>query len=134
MKKAISVLSAAVVLSMLTFTSCEKDDDPQNATTPNINGVWSMSENSQDFGTSVYNVSISDSSDASHKLIANMYGFNKKVYATVSGSSLIIPTQLVEGNSVSGNGSLVSASRINLTYRVQSSSSHTDTVTAVLTK
>ena len=134
MKKAISVLSAAVVLAMLTFTSCEKDDDPQSTTAPNINGVWSMSENSQDFGTSVYNVSITDSSDASHKLIANMYGFNKKIYATVSGNSLIIPTQLVEGNNVSGNGSLVSASRINLTYRVQSSSAHTDIVTAVLTK
>ena len=119
---------------MLTFTSCEKEDDPQDATTPNINGVWSMSENSQDFGASVYNVSITDSSDASHKLIANMYGFSKKIYATVSGNSLIIPTQLVEGNNVSGNGSLVSASRINLTYRVQSSSAHTDTVTAVLSK
>ena len=134
MKKALRIVSALGLTGMLFLASCSQEEDPNNVTLPGINGSWSVTETSHDFGTTSYSLSVSDSSDASHKLIAFLYGFSKKTYGTMSGSTLTIPVQIIEGNNVSGHGSFVSSNRFELTYYVQSSSSHTDTVTATLTR
>jgi len=134
MKKLISFLPVVSLPGMLFMTSCSKEEDPDEAVVPSIVGTWNVSEHSQDYGHSVYNAAITDSSDGSHKQIAYLYGFSTKVYGTMSGSTFLIPTQLVEGNNVSGRGTLASADRLDLTYYVQSSTAHFDTVTAIFTK
>lgn len=140
MKKVIELSIALALFGALFLTSCNPQDDP--AATPTstdprakFHGNWHVAENSKDFGTSTYNCTITDSSDASHILIAYLYAFNKKVYATTSGNYFTIPSQIIQGNSVSANnGVLANANQINLTYLVQTTLSHYDTVTAVLTK
>ncbi len=139
MKKSINLLAATAFIATLFLASCATEDDPE--VTPantdvreKFHGNWSISENSVDYGSSTYNCTITDSSASAYIFIAYLYGFNKKVYANVSGSTFSIPSQIVQGNSVSGNATLVNANQINLTYLVRTSISHTDTVTATLTK
>ena len=132
MKKILELLIVSALFGVLLLTSCTKQDTP--APTPTFIGTWHVSEKSKDYGTSTYNCTISDSSDATHLLFAYLYGFNKKTYGTPSGSNLTIPTQTIQGNSVSGSGVLANANQINLSYLVRTTSTHYDTVTAVLTK
>lgn len=139
MKKAVNLLLAAAFIGTLFLASCAPEEDPQ--VTPEnsdprdkFHGNWTVSENSVDYGASTYNCTITDSSASPYIFIAYLYGFNKKIYSSVSGSSFSIPSQIVQGNSVTGSGVLVNANQINLTYYVQTSISHTDTVTATLTK
>lgn len=139
MKKIIQLFLATVLFGGLILTSCNQQDDP--TVTPantdpreKFHGNWAVSENSKDYGTSTYNCTITDSSQASYIFIAYLYGFNKKAYSTVSGNNLTIPTQIIQGNSLSGNGVLSNANQINLTYYVQTTGTHYDTITAVLTK
>jgi hypothetical protein len=139
MKKVIQLSFAAILFGVLFLSSCAPEDDP-TATPENTNprakfhGNWAVAENSKDYGPSTYNCTITDSSDASHIFIAYLYGFNKKTYSSVSGNTISIPTQTIQGNNVSGSGTLMNATQINLTYYVQSTGTHYDTVTAVLTK
>lgn len=131
----------ATLLSMTSLiSSCSKEEDAPPADTGTTDprakfiATWSVAENSHDFGPSTYSVSISDSSNTSYIQFGFLYGFNKRAYATVSGNNFTLPLQLIQGNNVSGQGVLSSANQINMTYYVQSTASHTDTVTAVLTK
>ncbi len=139
MKKLTTLLSAFAVCGTLFLASCAKEEepDPTDPTSSDprakFNGTWAVSENSQQFGTSTYNVTVTDSSNTTHILIGYLYGFNKKTYATVSGNSISIPTQLIQGTNVSGGGTLANSTQLNLTYYVNSGST-VDTVTAVLTK
>jgi hypothetical protein len=140
--KKIRIFATAIALTGIMFLgSCAEEEtpeptDPGGSTDPRakFNGLWSISENSQDFGTSTYNVTVTDSTNENYILAAYLYGFNKKVYATVSGNNFTIPVQLISGNNVSGNGTLINSTQVNMTYYVQSTSTHIDTVTAVLTK
>ena len=139
MKKIIPVSLVAVFCTMLFLASCTKEDNTQNAPTnadprASFVGNWHVSENSKDYGTSTYNVTNTDSSDASHILIAYLYGFNKKTYATISGSTLSIPQQIIQGNKISGSGTLVNDTHLNLSYLVQTTTTHYDTVSATLVK
>lgn len=138
MKKVFFFVASTVLFGTLFLASCAKEEEPE--TDPNadprakFNGNWSITENSKDYGASTYNVTISDSSNTSHILFSYLYGFNKKVYATVSGKSFEIPSQGIQGNNVSGEGVLVNTNQINMTYFVQSTTTHFDTITATLTK
>ncbi len=140
MKKAIKISLGALLLGSLFLASCAKQDDPSNNPSTGdprekFHGNWHVSENSKDFGASTYNCTISDSSDASHILIAYLYNFNKKVYASPSGSNFTIPSQIIEGTSISANNCVLSnANQINMTYFVRTTTTHYDTITAVLTK
>ena len=139
MKKTIKFLFAAAFTATLFLASCAPEDDPEatpESTDPRakFHGNWAVSENSNDYGASTYNCTITDSSASPYIFIAYLYGFNKKVYSSVSGNNLTIPSQIIQGNSVSGSGNLANANQINITYYVQTSLSHYDTVTATLTK
>jgi len=139
MKNLTNLSIATVLFGSLLLASCAKTEDPSATPTSSdprekFNGNWHVSENSTDFGTSTYNCTITDSSDATHILIAYLYGFNKKAYSTVSGNNMSIPSQIIQGNSLSGNGVLANANQINLTYLVRTTTTHYDTITAVLTK
>lgn len=141
MKKLISVSLTATLFGILFFSSCSKEDpatpnDP-NGTEPRarFHGHWLVNENSQDFGASTYYSDITDSTNASYILLSGLYGFNVKTHATVSGNNFTITTpQIIQGNYISGNGTLTNSNLINLKYIIQSTATHYDTITATLTK
>jgi hypothetical protein len=140
MKKILSLSAAATLFGILFLTSCAKNEEPE-PTTPTssdprarFHGNWAVSEDSKDYGPSTYNLTIADSSNSTHILFSYLYGFNKKTYATVSGNNIIIPVQVIQGNNVSGSGALTNANRIDLSYLVQTTGTHYDTVKYVLTK
>ncbi len=133
MKKVINLSLASILFGVLFLSSCAKQDDP-TPVTPTFIGYWHVAETSKDYGTSTYYCTISDSSDATHLLFAYLYGFNKKISGTHSGSSFTISAQQIQGNSVTGHGTLANANQINMTYFVQTTGVHYDTITAVLTK
>ena len=138
MKKLISLSASILFFGILFLASCAKEEEePEPANSDpraRFHGNWAVSENSKDYGPSTYNLTITDSSSTSYILISYLYGFNKRTYATVSGNAFSIPGQTIQGNNVSGSGLLTSANRIDLKYLVQTTSTHYDTVTAVLTK
>jgi len=121
-----------VVSFLLFLASCAKEDDNSNNTLGGFAGNWALNENSNDFGPATYNVSITDTS--SNINIAYLYGFNKKIFGLVSGNNFTIPVQPIQGSNVSGVGSLTTTTRIDMTYYVQSTASHYDTIVAVLNK
>jgi len=140
MKKFIPVIFASSLFGVLLFSGCAKEEEPEPETPAGTDpragfrGHWAISENSSVSGVATYNVDISDSSAASYIQFAYLYGYHTKVRATVSGSSLSIPSQVVEGNNISGLGTLTNANQINMTYLVWLGGSNYDTVSAVLTK
>ena len=135
-----SWMLAGMLATTSLFSSCSKEEDAPPADTGTTDprakfvATWSMAENSHDFGPASYSTAISDSSNTAYIQFGFLYGFNKRAYATVSGNNFTLPVQLIQGNNVSGQGVLSTANQINMTYYVQSTASHTDTVTAVLTK
>jgi hypothetical protein len=128
------------MIGILLFSACAKEDDinpddPSADDQSKYKGNWAVSETSKDNGKSTYNVTISDSSNAAYLQIAYLYGLNtKKTYVTVNGTNLTIPAQINAGLSLSGSGTLENSRRISLKYLVQSTKTHYDTVTAILTK
>jgi hypothetical protein len=140
MKKTFTLLAAALIGFTLFLNSCKKEEDPEPTTSGSTDprdrfvATWFNSENSIDFGPSTYNVTVSDSSNSSYIMFGFLYGFNKRIYATVGGNSFNIPSQLVSGNNVTGSGTLTNSNQINMTYIVQTTGTHWDTVTCVLTK
>jgi hypothetical protein len=140
MKKLIPLALASVLSGTLLISSCAKEEEPEPvtpvATDPRaaFHGHWYISENSSANGTSTYYVDITDSSSSSFIQFAYLNGYHTKIRATVSGSNLSIPSQVVEGNNVSGSGVLTNANQINMNYLVWLGGSSYDTITAVLTK
>lgn len=139
MKKIFLFAASAILTGTLFLSSCSKTDDP--AVTPTSSDPrdkfvanWYVSENSHDFGSSTYNVAISDSTNSSYILFGYLYGYNRKTYATVNGNNFSIPSQIIQGQTILGSGVLSNASRIDMTYLVRTTSSHYDTIRAVLTK
>ena len=142
MKKIFLFASATILFGTLFLASCTKSEDTSTGTPTSSDprarflANWSIAENSHDFGTATYYVTIADSSDATHIVFAYLYGDNRKVYATVSGNNFTIPSQTLTGvgHTFSGSGVLSNANRIDMTYLVRTTTTHYDTVTAVLTK
>jgi hypothetical protein len=139
MKKIIPFALSAVLAGTLLFSGCAKEEEPEpdpGSTDPRakFHGHWLTQENSSANGSSSYYVDITDSSNASYILMAYLSQYHTKMHATVSSSSLTIPTQVIEGNSVSGSGTLVSANQITLNYLIWLGGSNYDTVKATLTK
>ncbi len=128
-------------LSFLTIQSCETVDQLTGsaATISKIEGDWTCDEQSEIYKATAetYTVTISaDPDKASGVIIDNFYGLNSAAEATVTGMSVIISNQTMEGGfDVSGSGTISSDfETINLTYQVDDGSGSVDHVTAVYTK
>ena len=142
MKKAYTTSRLSVVNKILVFTflvfvvSCEELTD---TLTPrdNIVDTWKCSETDSGNGTDSFLVEIeADALSASGIKIYNFnhLGANFAVKATVSGSSISIPNQEVDGFTISGNGSIAAGNeRINLNYSVDDGGGR-ESYSAVLTK
>ena len=131
----------AFIVPLLSAYSCETIDTLTGgaATVAKLEGEWTVDEQSEIFKATseVYIVTLSANADnASGVIIDNFYGLNASAKANVSGMSLIIPNQNVEGGfSVSGSGTISSNfEKINLSYTVDDGSGTVDHVTAVYTK
>jgi hypothetical protein len=131
----------AFLIPFLFTSSCETIDTLTGgaATVAKLEGDWTCDEQSEIFKATseVYTVTLSaDADNPSGVIIDNFYGLNSSAKASVSGMSLNIPTQDVEGGfSVSGSGTISSNfEKINLSYTVDDGSGTVDHVTAVYTK
>jgi hypothetical protein len=140
-RKIVNLFAVIGFSSMVLFSSCAKDEDtnPDDPTTDDqtkFKGNWSVAEESVDFGKSTYSATISDSDSTNGPdvLIAYLYNFHTKAYATVSGNTMTIPLQTIEGLKLSGTGVLENSKRLTLKCTVRSTSTHEDVVTFTLTK
>ena len=95
-------------------------------------GNWNNAETSSVYGSSNYPVII-EAQDNNKIAFSFLYGFKTKVVANTVEDEFTISIQVIEGNSVSGSGSLVSANHIDLTYIVDNGL-FKDTITASLSK
>jgi hypothetical protein len=131
----------AFIIPLLFTNSCETIDTLTGAaaTVAKLEGEWTCDEQSEIFKATaeVYTVTLSaDADNNAGVIIDNFYGLNASAKANVTGMSLIIPNQNVEGGfSVSGSGTISSNfEKINLSYTVDDGSGTVDHVTAVYTK
>jgi len=96
----------------LFLSSCTVDDDDGIEEDPRLKfgGTWIANETSSVFGTSAYQVTVSnDPNNTSQIQIANFYnlGAGSRVNAIVAGNSLNITNQSVSGQTISGSGTFI---------------------------
>lgn len=119
------------------LVQCEPDSLFPATTISKITGTWHCSENSQIFNSPKYDVNITKGVASDAMEISNFYGlgFAKSVQATVDAKDILIPEQTVDGNIISGGGTISGDyQEINLDYSVDDQSGQVDHVTAVLTR
>ncbi|MBN2521864.1 MAG: hypothetical protein JXB24_01255 [Bacteroidales bacterium] len=102
MKSKIVVLFVGILLMS---AGCNHKDEPA-ADRDKFLGTYNASE-SCGYGDDSYTIEITESSKAENAInICNLWDWDEKAYATVSGNSLIIPPQTLDGISFSGSGSI----------------------------
>lgn len=142
-KNRFSGFLVSLVILIPLFNSCEVANDIiVNVTVSKIKGNWSCDENSQYFKkstTSVYDVTISPDADNDNGVIID--GFynlgDLGVKANVSGLTITIPQQDMEGGFTILNGSGFISSNykvITWSYDINIGGDAVDYVTAVYTK
>ena len=113
--------SIFVIAISLLMTSCTTDvlnPDPNNGI---LTGVWSAVETSPTYGTQYYDVEIEHVDDYNIK-IYNFYGLGSWLFvdAGLSGSSIILNDQTIEGHRFAGQGIVSSNSKnINMNFTVE---------------
>lgn len=98
-----NVLRLAGCMSILAIalSSCTKEDDVKpDDDTQIYNGSWNVSENSKEYGTSKYTVTINYLSSAS-VTINKLYSLTKGTVASVNGNNLTIQPQTIDWVSLS---------------------------------
>ena len=129
---------AGILSVMLLVGSCElgeeigtdNSDDPRD----NIVDTWRSTEISAIYGKSSYLVDISkEPLDSAEIVLSNFYnlGINTEVKGVLNGYKIYISAQVVNGNEISGEGTLAGDySVINFVYEVDDGSGETDNVAA----
>lgn len=126
-----NVLRLAGCMSILAIalSSCTKEDDVKPEDDSQIyNGSWNVSENSKEYGTSKYTVTINYLSSAS-VTINKLYSLTKGTVASVNGNNLTIQPQTIDWVSLSGTGVRENSNRLSFKYYVKLTAKKTDTVT-----
>jgi hypothetical protein len=136
MKRSRFFFLAIILLSGL-LTSCQPDAQPTPADDRDVYvASWTCSEHSSQVGVSSFTVHINKSTTStSQVLIENFYnlGFSYKAVTDISGTSMTIGQQTLNGNQLHGSGTKSGTNTINLTYYVNNGST-IDTCTATLTR
>ncbi len=123
-KKHMKPLYKIAFFGLLALSSCKTDSNPLD---PNADdrdkyvGNWTVVETPA--AKVSYSVTITKNTAVSSEILIsnfNLLGVTTKPFATVSGTTLTIPTQWVCNNTtkVYGNGILVNDAKINLNYTV----------------
>ena len=129
----IVICIGAVSFSCEDILDLEDTGDPRDK----IVDVWTCIENSQIFKstTGSYTVEISkDQADSTKLIIENFYNLNREKYikASLSGKSLAISNQNIEGFIFNGSGTITNNyNKIEWTYKVELPDGDIDNVTAV---
>ena len=129
---------AGILSVMLLVTSCDfgEDIDPDNSDDPrdNIVDTWRSTEISAIYGKSSYLVDIAkEPLDSTKVVLSNFYnlGIDTEVKGTLNGYKIYISTQVVNGNEISGEGTIAGDfSVINFEYDVEDGSGEEDNVSA----
>ena len=91
--------------ALLLTTSC-KDDDDAAPDRDQFYGTYSVVETCGG-GNDTYNLTVSESATADDAiLIDNLYNWGEVMNATINGDDITIPSQLSDGLTFSGSGSL----------------------------
>lgn len=109
-----------IVLTLsLIVLSCEKQND-FNDDRDNITGIWKCQETDNSNKTINFEATISKNNTDSMKIwVNNFSGLDIKVSVDMGGHILTIPLQTVDGNKISGKGSVSSTyNRIDWTYYI----------------
>ena len=126
--------SSFLLAICLIFTGCILEEINSN-----LAGVWNCTESSEIFlkstkGTSIFDVVFKqDAENLSKYYIENIYdlGSATEVYATVSGSTITIPEQTVNGFVFKGSGTINDQyDLIDMTYTVDDGGGKVDHLTA----
>jgi hypothetical protein len=126
-----------LLLSLALLPACapEETPDPADERDKFVDG-WNVAENSSLAGASNYVVLISKSTtNSSEVLLENFYdlGNQHKARMSVSGNTLTIPQQTLNGNQLSGSGTLSGNNTFTLTYTVNNGTT-IDNCTATCTR
>ncbi len=136
------LLLQCITAGMLFLASCAADDSDNPSPVDERDkylGTWSCAENSSKSGASTFDVILRKNTNESNQfLMDNFYllGSTHSAVLTKSASNLSLPVQSVSGNTVQGSGTIVSDTKINLTYSVNdgSGAGGIDNCSAILTK
>jgi hypothetical protein len=124
-----------ILLILLFVGACETLDELGPGS---IFATWFCVENSEIYNETNYFVDISQHPSEQGKIVIdNFYnlGYGKEITATQNGYSIAIPSQIVDGNTISGSATIAADYRkISLTYMVDDGGGQIDNVTAVYTK
>lgn len=129
---------AGILSVMLLVSSCEfgEEVDPDNSGDPrdNIVDTWRSTEISAIYGKSSYLVDIAkEPLDSTELVFSNFYnlGIDTKVKGTLNGYKIYISVQVVNGNEISGEGTIAGDfSAIDFVYKVEDGSGEEDDVSA----
>jgi hypothetical protein len=120
------------------YTSCQKDDSETTNSPSSIIDTWNCSENSSQLGPSSYQVDISkDTSSTNKVIIDNFYhlGIGKEVKATLSGQTLTVINESVDGYLFNGTGTIASNNNsISWSFTADDNSGSPDNVTATYSR
>lgn len=99
-----------ILIILITFVSCKPDDtDPKTGDIRDkLVSSWKCQENSATYGTQNYYVDIIKDTVSGRIIIDNFFnlGLGKSIKANVSGQTITINNQMVEGNLFNGTGSV----------------------------
>lgn len=124
-----------IVLSVVIFANSCKQEENTNFDT--IEGNWSCSETSSEFGTQQYDVKITrDSQDTTKYYFDNFYqlGLGTKAYGYLDEYSVTIPTQILDGQTLNGTGEVSESFKsMTLTYTADDGGGVIDNISATYT-
>jgi hypothetical protein len=138
MNKKRNILFAGLLLAAAVIIPGCADEDPVTPSDDRDKLVdgWTCNETSTQAGSSTYTILISKSTtNTAEVLLENFYdiGNQHKARVSVSGNTLTIPQQLLNGNQLNGSGAMSGNNAFTLTYYINNGSS-IDTCTATCTR
>lgn len=123
-----------MLIFSVSLISCQKDETPSTNPTGSVSdirerytGTWTVSESSQIYGQTTYQVNIKKApNDNNQVIIENFYnlGFTNAVYAILSNNNnaFTINQQSVSGQTISGSLTIYSTNDIRGTFNANDGS------------
>ena len=99
-----------ILFSLITLTSCDKDDEDFSADVAKIVGTYTVADSFEDNDVENYSITISDAKDGGVQISNFGDIMYVPVKATIRGNIFNVPAQTFEGKSmtivITGNGTL----------------------------
>jgi len=128
-----------IALLALLFTvvySCEPDTTSPSTSRTDYLGNWNGSSDGPVGGSLTFPMTITASNSASNQILMDNFdavGQGIKVIATVNGSTITIPQNIIASDTISGSGSYRSNGSLSFTFTVRDGQT-VDTRTATATR